>query len=54
MLVREIPVNHRRRHSGKSKYGINDRLWRGIRDCFAMRWYRARQVKNSRVKVLIA
>jgi dolichol-phosphate mannosyltransferase len=46
--VEEIAVNHRPRTHGYSKYGINDRLWRGIRDCFAMRWYRARALKGNR------
>jgi len=46
--VIEIEINHRPRTRGKSKYGINDRLWRGIRDCFAMRWYRCRAVPGER------
>ena len=46
--VTEIPVNHRARTRGASKYGINDRLWRGIRDCFAIRWYRARAIPGHR------
>jgi glycosyltransferase involved in cell wall biosynthesis len=36
------PINHRHRTAGKSKYGIGNRLWRGILDCLAMRWYRRR------------
>lgn len=47
--VVEIPVNHRPRTKGLSKYGINDRLWRGIRDCFAIRWYRARAIRGDRI-----
>lgn len=47
--VVELPVNHRPRALGKSKYGINNRLWRGIRDCFALRWYRARAVPGERL-----
>ena len=38
----EIPVNHRPRSAGKSKYGINNRLWSGLRDCFGVRWLRTR------------
>ncbi len=34
----EIPVNHRPRAGGKSKYGINNRLWSGLRDLFGVRW----------------
>jgi dolichol-phosphate mannosyltransferase len=46
----EVPVNHRPRALGKSKYGINNRLWRGIRDCFALRWYRARAIPGNRLR----
>jgi dolichol-phosphate mannosyltransferase len=38
----EIPVNHRPRLLGKSKYGIGNRLFRGIRDLMAVRWMRSR------------
>lgn len=40
----EIPVNHRPRHSGKTKYGINNRLWVGILDILAVCWMRKRLV----------
>lgn len=45
----EVPVNHRQRVRGVTKYGVGNRLWRGIRDCFAMRWYRRRAVLAARV-----
>lgn len=45
----ELEVNHRARTAGRSNYGIGNRLWRGIRDCFAMRWYRARVVPGDRL-----
>ncbi len=48
--IAEIPVNHRPRTRGLSKYGISNRLWRGIRDCFAIRWYRARAIESDRVR----
>ncbi len=41
----EIPVNHRPRISGVSKYGIWNRVWRGIFDLFAMTWYARRQLR---------
>ncbi|MCB2153601.1 glycosyltransferase family 2 protein [bacterium] len=47
--IGEIPVNHRPRTSGTSKYGINNRLWRGIRDIFAVRWMQSR-VLHYRVR----
>jgi len=46
--VSEIKVNHRGRKSGISKYGVGNRLWRGIRDCYAMRWYRQRCLPGDR------
>jgi len=45
----EIAVNHRPRTRGQSKYGVHNRLWRGLRDCLAMRWYRARCVRGDRL-----
>ncbi len=47
--VAELPVNHRPRTRGVTKYGMRNRLWRGIRDCFAMRWYAARAVPADRL-----
>jgi dolichol-phosphate mannosyltransferase len=40
--IGEIPVNHRGRHAGVSKYGINNRLWSGLRDIFGVRWLGSR------------
>jgi dolichol-phosphate mannosyltransferase len=48
--VVEIEVNHRPRTRGSSKYGVHNRLWRGLRDCFAMRWYRARALRGDRIE----
>ena len=42
--VLELPVNHRPRHAGEAKYGIRNRAWRGLLDCFAVRWYRRRLI----------
>ncbi len=47
--VVELPVNHRPRTQGVTKYGTRNRLWRGLRDCFAMRWYAARAVPADRL-----
>lgn len=49
LRVIEIPVNHRPRVHGVSKYGVGNRMWRGILDCLAMRWYRARSLPSQRV-----
>lgn len=33
-----VPVGHRPRREGKSKYGLHNRLWVGIVDLFGVRW----------------
>ena len=46
--VVEVKVNHRPRTAGVSKYGVGNRAWRGVVDCFAMRWFRKRCVSGLR------
>jgi dolichol-phosphate mannosyltransferase len=41
--IGEQPVNHRPRQGGRSKYGVLDRLFRGLRDLLGVRWLIARQ-----------
>ncbi len=41
---REVPVNHRPRIAGVSKYGVWNRLGRGIYDLIAIGWYQKRRV----------
>ncbi|HEX7078100.1 MAG TPA: glycosyltransferase family 2 protein [Candidatus Eisenbacteria bacterium] len=43
--VVEIPVRHRPRAAGVSKYGMGNRLFRGIRDLFGVRWLRSRLLR---------
>jgi len=43
-IVLEIPISHRPRIAGKSKYGVWNRLGRGICDLAAIAWYRRRQI----------
>lgn len=38
----EVPVNHRPRLRGKSKYSINNRLWVGLVDTFGVIWLKKR------------
>jgi dolichol-phosphate mannosyltransferase len=40
--VVELPVNHRPRRHGVSKYGALNRGIRGLADCFAVRWMKKR------------
>lgn len=44
--VTELPVGHRPRRHGRGKYGINNRLWRGIADLIAVRWLQRRWIGN--------
>lgn len=41
--VRVVPVNHRPRRYGRSKYGIRNRLWAGILDLMGVIWLARRQ-----------
>lgn len=43
----EIPVKHRPRERGVTKYGISNRLWVGIADTIAVRWMLCRMVNPT-------
>ncbi len=43
--VVERPVGHRPRQAGRSKYGIHNRLWRGLADLFVVRRLVRRHVR---------
>src|SRR5712692_4163951 len=43
--VAEMPVNHRARQFGVSKYGAMNRAFRGLADCLAVRWMSTRMLK---------
>lgn len=43
--ITELPVNHRPRVAGVSKYGFGNRALRATMDMFAVRWLLSRQVK---------
>jgi len=45
--VVEMPVNHRARQFGQSKYGAMNRAFRGLADCFAVRWMGTRMLDYS-------
>jgi len=47
--VVEMPVNHRSRRFGVSKYGAMNRAMRGLADCFAVRWMGKRML-NYKVR----
>jgi dolichol-phosphate mannosyltransferase len=50
-IVRSLPVNHRPRLKGSSKYGVFDRLGVGITDLFGVMWLCRR---SSRPRVVAA
>ncbi len=41
----EVPVNHRPRHSGTSKYGFGNRAIKATMDMFGVAWLLSRQLK---------
>jgi len=41
--VNEVPVHHRPRHAGTAKYGVLNRVFKALRDTFAIRWMQKRQ-----------
>jgi glycosyltransferase involved in cell wall biosynthesis len=42
--ITEIPVDHRPRTRGKTKYGVHNRLWVGLADTIAVMWMKRRLV----------
>jgi glycosyltransferase involved in cell wall biosynthesis len=42
--VVQVPVNHRPRFSGRSKYGVRNRVLRSFVDLLAVRWMKARRL----------
>jgi len=42
--IAQVPVDNEPRRRGRSKYGINNRLWVGLVDTLAVRWMRRRGV----------
>ncbi|HUS37435.1 MAG TPA: glycosyltransferase family 2 protein [Verrucomicrobiae bacterium] len=47
--TKEIPINHRARVAGVSKYGVFNRLGRGIYDLIAIAWYQRRRVHRQAI-----
>jgi dolichol-phosphate mannosyltransferase len=43
--VLEVPVNHRSRRFGQSKYGIGNRAFRAFLDLLVVRWMKDRQLR---------
>jgi hypothetical protein len=45
--VKEVAVNHYPRKYGESKYGVNNRMWRGLLDTLVMRWMKKRIINYT-------
>jgi glycosyltransferase involved in cell wall biosynthesis len=45
LRVKEIPVRHHRRATGRSKYGVWNRLWKGLSDLRAVKWMRRNRLR---------
>jgi glycosyltransferase involved in cell wall biosynthesis len=43
--VREVPVRHRPRRSGRTKYGMWNRVFRSLADALAVRWMQRRRLR---------
>ncbi|MAG58410.1 MAG: glycosyltransferase [Planctomycetes bacterium] len=41
----EMVVAHRHRQHGRSKYGVMNRVFRALRDCFSVRWMMKRHLR---------
>ena len=41
----EVPLSHRPRRHGASKYGVGNRLWRGLYDLIGVRWLKSRMLR---------
>jgi hypothetical protein len=40
-----VALNHRARRHGVSKYGVGNRLWRGLADLNGVLWLRSRLLR---------
>ncbi len=49
-VIRELPVRHRPRLHGASKYGVHNRLWRGLADLAGVRWLIRRSLDERRIE----
>ena len=44
---KQVPVSHRQRVAGVSKFSMRNRLWGPLADCFAFRWMRKRYINYT-------
>jgi len=41
----EVRLAHRPRRHGVSKYGVHNRLWRGLNDLIGVNWLKSRLIR---------
>lgn len=51
--IKSVPVAHRPRRHGRSKYGLRNRLWVGIIDLIGVAWLQRRVSRNDHVTEVI-
>ncbi len=44
---KQVPVSHRQRVAGISKFSMRNRFWGPLADCFAFRWMRTRYINYT-------
>jgi glycosyltransferase involved in cell wall biosynthesis len=49
--VKEMPVRHHPRRAGRSKYGVWNRMWKGMADLLAVRWMMKRRLRYTATEV---
>jgi dolichol-phosphate mannosyltransferase len=42
----QVPLSHRPRRHGASKYGVGNRLWRGVHDLIGVSWLKSRLIRT--------
>jgi len=50
LRIEEVPVNHRPRREGVSKYTNWDRAWRGVYDLVGVRWLLKRKINFPKIE----
>lgn len=50
--VVEVRVNHRPRTAGQAKYGVMNRVFKALRDTFAVRWMQRRTLRYEKEEIL--
>ena len=45
--IKQVPIQHFPRVAGKAKYGLSNRLWGPLMDCFAYLWMKKKYINYS-------